>query len=88
MIKFIHSYPQFKYMENSCIIIIYPNIYGLITELHNDLFQVGMIAQLEEHCTGSNPRSGLNFSGLSRRCLSSDYKKKQNKTKINKVKHK
>ena len=51
-IKFIHSYLQFKYMENSCIIVIYLHIYGLIIDPHNELLPVGLIAQLVEHCTG------------------------------------
>ena len=52
MIKFIHSSPHFKYMVNSCIIIIYLHIYELRIAPHNDLLLVGLIAQLEEHCTG------------------------------------
>ena len=38
-------------MENSCIIIIYLHIYELITDPHNNLLPVGLIAQLVEHCT-------------------------------------
>ena len=29
-----------------------PNMYGLIIDPHNNQLQVGMIAQLVEHCTG------------------------------------
>ena len=50
--SFIHSYPQFKCMANSCIIVIYLHIYGLIIDPHNDLLPVGLRAQLVEHCTG------------------------------------
>ena len=50
-IKFIYSKPHFKYMENSCIIIIYPHIYGLLINPHNDLLPFGQIAQLVELCT-------------------------------------
>ena len=39
-------------MENSCIIITYPHIYGLIINPHNNLLLVGLIAQLVEHCVG------------------------------------
>ena len=51
MIKFIHSYLQFKCMENSCIIIIYLHIYRLIMDPRNDLLAVHLMAQLVEHCT-------------------------------------
>ena len=55
-------------MENSSIIIIYLHIYGLITDPHNDLFSVGLIAKLAERryrrSQGSNPRSDLKFLGL------------------------
>ena len=50
--SFIHSYPQFKYMSNSCIIVVYLHIYGLVIDSHNDLLPVGLRAQLVEHCTG------------------------------------
>ena len=40
-------------MVNSCIIIIYLHIYELRIDPHNDLLLVGLIAQLEEHCTGT-----------------------------------
>ena len=43
---------NFKYMEYSCIIIIYLHLYGLIIEPHNNLLQFGLITQLAEHCTG------------------------------------
>ena len=33
MIKFIHSSPQFKYMENSCVIILHLHICGLIDRM-------------------------------------------------------
>ena len=57
-------------------IFIYLHIYGLVIDPYNDLLPAGLIAQQVEHCTGtaglgSNPRSGLNLSGLSRCCLSS-----------------
>ena len=52
MIKFVHSSPHFKYMVNSCIIIIYLHTYEFRIDPHNDLFLVDLIAQLEEHCTG------------------------------------
>ena len=39
-------------IENSCIIIIYLHIYGLIIDPHNNLLPVGLIMQLVEHCTG------------------------------------
>ena len=55
-------------MENSSIIIVYLHIYGLITDPHNDLFSVGLIAQLAQHRyrrgQGSNPRSGQKFLSL------------------------
>ena len=47
--KFIHSDAHFKY-KNSCIIIIYLYIYGLIIDPHDDQLPVGLIAQLVEHC--------------------------------------
>ena len=40
------------YTENSWIIIIYPNISGLIIGPHNDLLPVCLMAQLVQHCTG------------------------------------
>ena len=52
----IHSFIlynlHFRYMENSCNIIIYLHIYGLIIDPHNDLLPFGLKAQLSEHCTG------------------------------------
>lgn len=50
-IRFIHCNLHFKLMENSCIIIIYLHIYELITDPHNNLLPVGLIAQLVGHCT-------------------------------------
>ena len=48
----LHSNPHFEYMGNSCNIIIYLHIYGLIVDPHNNLLPVGLIAQQLEHCTG------------------------------------
>ena len=66
---------QRKRPEN-CIFIIHLDIYGLTTDPHNDQLQVGLITQPVEHCSGivevrvgSNPRSGLKVSDLSRCCL-------------------
>ena len=52
LIKFIHSNPHFKYMENSSIIIIYLHIYGLTIHPHNDLLPVHLKPRLVELCTG------------------------------------
>ena len=40
-------------MENSSIIIIYLQIYGLIIDPHNDLLPVDLIPQLVEHSTSN-----------------------------------
>ena len=53
MIKFIHSYPQFKYMENSCIIIICLHIYRLIIDPHDDLLSVGATAPASQRSVQS-----------------------------------
>ena len=52
VIKFVHSNPHFKYIGNSCIIIIYLHICGLIINPLNDLLPVGLKARLLEHCIG------------------------------------
>ena len=56
----------------SCITIIYLHIYGHMIDPHNDLLPAGSDSEtagaLHRRCRGqgSNPCSGLNFSGLSR----------------------
>ena len=49
--------------------------YGLVIDPHNEQLQVDLVAQLVEDCAGISEmefesRSGLNFSGVSRHCLS------------------
>ena len=48
-----------KYMENSSIIIIYLQTYGLIIDSHNDQLTVGLIAQQVCRGLGLNPHSGV-----------------------------
>ena len=50
---------EFDYrMENSCSIILYLYIYGLLIDPHNDLLPVSVIAQLLEHCGGIKEARG------------------------------
>ena len=47
-------------------------IYGPVIDPHDDKLPVGLITQLAEQSAShvrSDPRSGLNFSSLSRYCL-------------------
>ena len=43
---FIDSNQHFKYMENSCITIIYLHMYGLIIDQYSNLLPVDLVAQL------------------------------------------
>ena len=66
--SFIHSYPQFKYMSNSCIIVVYLHIYGHVIDSHNDLLPVGLRAQLVSTAPVSQ-RSGFVSVSLESLCF-------------------